>query len=685
MKKTFMFTAIIACLFAIPNSANAQKDNKNKEEFKYVIDEFADIKVMRYQIPNWEDLSLKQQEYLYYLAEASKCGRDILWDQHYKYNLTIRKTLENILASYSGEREGEHWDNFIVYAKRVFFSNGIHHHYAEDKIMPIFPKTFFQTLIESSNARTFPMDKGEKLNNFSSRITDIIFSPKIAPKRKESDKNKDIVAASSVNFYEGVTRIEVEDFYSKKVSPDKDRPLSFGLNTKIIKENGKIVEKAYKLDGMYSEAIKEILYWLEKAAKVAENDNQRKYIDLLIQYYKTGDLKTWDDYNVAWASDIESQCDFVNGFIENYTDPLGMKSSWEAVVNFKDIEATKRTEIISSNAQWFEDRSPVAEKYKKKEVKGVSAKVINAVMLGGDCYPTPPIGINLPNADWIRKEYGSKSVTIANISSAYEQASLESPKGALQEFAASQEEIELAKKFGGLSGDLHTDLHECLGHGSGQLLAGTNPNALADYSSSLEEARADLFALYYMMDPYLIEIGLIPDLGVGRTAYDSYLRNGLLTQYARIEFGKTVNQAHMQARKLISSFAFERGEKSGAVVKYQKNGKTYFQIKDHDQVRKIFGELLAIIQDIKSRGDYQAGKDLIEKYAVHIDPVLHQEVIDRYRKLNIKPYGGFVNPEITPIANKEGKIIKYKVTYPTDFLKQQLQYGKNYSFLPTIN
>ena len=477
-----MFTAIIACLFAIPNSANAQKDNKNKEEFKYVIDEFADIKVMRYQIPNWEDLSLKQQEYLYYLAEASKCGRDILWDQHYKYNLTIRKTLENILASYSGEREGEHWDNFIVYAKRVFFSNGIHHHYAEDKIMPIFPKTFFQTLIESSNARTFPMDKGEKLNNFSSRITDIIFSPKIAPKRKESDKNKDIVAASSVNFYEGVTRIEVEDFYSKKVSPDKDRPLSFGLNTKIIKENGKIVEKAYKLDGMYSEAIKEILYWLEKAAKVAENDNQRKYIDLLIQYYKTGDLKTWDDYNVAWASDIESQCDFVNGFIENYTDPLGMKSSWEAVVNFKDIEATKRTEIISSNAQWFEDRSPVAEKYKKKEVKGVSAKVINAVMLGGDCYPTPPIGINLPNADWIRKEYGSKSVTIANISSAYEQASLESPKGALQEFAASQEEIELAKKFGGLSGDLHTDLHECLGHGSGQLLAGTTPHALAKTS-----------------------------------------------------------------------------------------------------------------------------------------------------------------------------------------------------------
>lgn len=680
-----MFTAILACLFAIPNVGKAQKDNTKETEFKYVIDEFADIKVMRYKIPNWDDLSIEQQEYLYYLAEAAKCGRDILWDQHYKYNLTVRRTLENILSTYKGKREGKEWDEFVVYAKRVFFSNGIHHHYSEDKIMPTFSKAFFQTLITSSTPNTFPLNKGEKINVFSSRITDIIFNPKVAPVRKETDKTRDIVANSAVNFYEGVTREEAEKFYNEKVSPDANRPLSYGLNSKLMKEDGKIIEKTYKVGGMYSEAIKEVLHWLEKAAKVAENENQRNYIKLLIEYYKTGDLKTWDDYNVAWASDIESQCDFVNGFIENYIDPLGMKSSWEAVVNFKDLEATKRTEIISNNAQWFEDHSPIAQEYKKKEVKGVSAKVINAVMLGGDCYPTPPIGINLPNADWIRKEYGSKSVTIANISSAYDLASLESPKGALQEFAASEEEIELAKKYSSLSGDLHTDMHECLGHGSGQLLEGTPSGALADYSSSLEEARADLFALYYMMDPYMIEIGLIPDLGVGRAAYDSYLRNGLLTQYARIEFGKTVNQAHMQARKLISTYAFERGQESGAVIRFQKGGKTYFQIKDHNEVRKIFGELLAKIQDIKSRGDYEAGKDLIDKYAVKIEPVLHQEIIDRYKKLNIKPYGGFVNPEITPIANKEGKIIKYELSYPKDFLKQHLQYGKHYSFLPTIN
>lgn len=680
-----MFTAILACLFAIPNVGKAQKDNTKETEFKYVIDEFADIKVMRYKIPNWDDLSIEQQEYLYYLAEAAKCGRDILWDQHYKYNLTVRRTLENILSTYKGKREGKEWDEFVVYAKRVFFSNGIHHHYSEDKIMPTFSKAFFQTLITSSTPNTFPLNKGEKINVFSSRITDIIFNPKVAPVRKETDKTRDIVANSAVNFYEGVTREEAEKFYNEKVSPDANRPLSYGLNSKLMKEDGKIIEKTYKVGGMYSEAIKEVLHWLEKAAKVAENENQRNYIKLLIEYYKTGDLKTWDDYNVAWASDIESQCDFVNGFIENYIDPLGMKSSWEAVVNFKDLEATKRTEIISNNAQWFEDHSPIAQEYKKKEVKGVSAKVINAVMLGGDCYPTPPIGINLPNADWIRKEYGSKSVTIANISSAYDLASLESPKGALQEFAASEEEIELAKKYSSLSGDLHTDMHECLGHGSGQLLEGTPSGALADYSSSLEEARADLFALYYMMDPYMIEIGLIPDLGVGRAAYDSYLRNGLLTQYARIEFGKTVNQAHMQARKLISTYAFERGQESGAVIRFQKGGKTYFQIKDHNEVRKIFGELLAKIQDIKSRGDYEAGKDLIDKYAVKIEPVLHQEIIDRYKKLNIKPYGGFVNPEITPVANKEGKIIKYELSYPKDFLKQHLQYGKHYSFLPTIN
>ncbi len=679
-----MLGAIIACLFATTNVVKAQKDKKDEKQFKYIIDEFADVKVMRYQILNWDDLTLKQQEYLYYLSEAAKCGRDILWDQNYKYNLTVRRTIENIFASYKGKREGKDWDNFVVYSKRVFFSNGIHHHYAEDKIMPLFNKKYFESLINESSPKGFPTNKGEKIKDFALRISDIISNPNIAPKRKETDKSKDIVANSAVNFYEGVTREEVEALYKDMPNKDTKHPLSLGLNSKVVKE-GKAVEKVYKLGGMYSNAIKEIVYWLDKANQVAENDNQKKYTSLLIDFYKTGNLKTWDDYNILWASDVSSQCDYVNGFIEDYNDPLGMKATWEAMVDFKDEEATKRTEIISSNAQWFEDNSPVAKEYKKKEVKGVSAKVINAVMLGGDCFPTPPIGINLPNADWIRKEYGSKSVTIANLSSAYDKAALESPKGALQEFAANEEEIELAKKYGSIASDLHTDLHECLGHGSGQLLPGVSSSALADYSSALEEARADLFALYYIIDPHLIEIGLIPELAVGQAEYDAYLRNGLLSQYARIEFGKTVTQAHMQDRKLISTYAYEKGKESGAIVKFQKDGKTYFQIKDYKVVREIFGELLAKIQDIKSRGDYEAGKELIEKYAVHIDPVLHQEILDRYRKLKIKPYGGFVNPEITPIANKEGKIIKYKVTYPTDFLKQQLQYGKNYSFLPVIN
>lgn len=680
-----MFTAMVACLFAATDNVKAQKERKEEKEFKYVIDEFADVKVMRYQVPAWDKLTLKQQEYLYYLSEAAKCGRDIFWDQNYKYNLTIRKTIENIFSSYKGKRQGKDWDDFVVYSKRVFFSNGIHHHYAEDKIMPLFSKKYFESLIKESSLNGFPTNKGENIKDFTLRVSDLILNPNIASKRKETDKGKDIIANSAVNFYEGVTREEVENFYKSKENEDKKRPISIGLNSKVVKEGNTTVEKVYKVDGMYSKAIKEIVYWLDKANQVAENDNQKKYTSLLIEYYKTGDLKTWDDYNILWASDVTSQCDYVNGFIEDYNDPLGMKATWESVVNFKDMEATKRTELISSNAQWFEDNSPVSPEYKKKEVKGVSAKVINAVMLGGDCFPTPPIGINLPNADWIRKEYGSKSVTIANLSSAYDKAALESPKGALQEFAATEEEIELAKKYGSLASDLHTDLHECLGHGSGQLLPGTSSSALADYSSALEEARADLFALYYIMDPYLVEIGLIPSLEVGQTEYDSYIRNGLLGQYARIEFGKTVTQAHMQDRKLISTYTYERGKESGAIVKFQRDGKTYYQIKDYKAVREIFGELLAKIQDIKSRGDYEAGKELIEKYAVHIDPVLHQEILDRYRKLNIKPYGGFVNPEITPIANKEGKIIKYEISYPNDFLKQQLQYGKNYSFLPVIN
>lgn len=680
-----MITTIAMCLMAIPEIGRAQKPNLSDKNFKYLIDEFADIKVMRYQVHGWDELNLEQKIYLYYLSEAAKCGRDILWDQNYKYNLTVRRTLENIITTYSGKKQGEDWDKFILYAKRVFFSNGIHHHYAEDKIMPGCSKPYFSELMAKSNIKNFPTDKGENLQLFQKRIENIIFNPNIAPMRKESDKTKDIVSSSSVNFYEGVTRDEVEEFYAEIRSPNLDKPWSEGINSKLIKKDGKITEISYSLDGMYSSAIKEIIYWLELANSVAENEVQMEYTNKLIEYYHTGDLQAWDDYNVAWAKDNNSQIDFVNGFIETYGDPLGIKATWESVVNFKDLEATKRTQTISENAQWFEDNSPVNPMFKKKEVKGVSAKVINAVMLGGDCYPTPPIGINLPNADWIRKEYGSKSVTIANLSSAYEKAALESPKGALQEFSSSIEEVERSKKFGSLAGDLHTDLHECLGHGSGQLLPGTSPGALADYSSSLEEARADLFALYYVMDPKMIELGLIPSQQVGMAEYDSYIRNGLLVQYARIEFGKTVNQAHMQARKLISTYAYEKGRKDNIIEKIQKEGKTYFRINDHNKLRRIFGELLAKIQEIKSTGNYDEGKNLIETYAVNIDKVLHQEILERYKKLNLKPYGGFVNPEITPVANKEGKIIDYKISYPDNFLLQQLQYGKNYSFLPNIN
>lgn len=685
MKKLMMFTAIAACLFAHPDGAKAQTKTPEKE-FKYLIDEFADIKVMRYKVEGWDKLTLDQKEYIYYLSEAAKCGRDILWDQNYKYNLTIRRTLENILSTYSGKKKGEDWDKFVLYAKRVFFSNGIHHHYAEDKIMPTFTKVYFSTLMSKSNQKNFPLEEKENFASFSSKIENLIFNPNIASKRKETDKSKDIIANSAVNFYEGLTRDEVVKFYSDRKSPNPDRPWSIGLNSKLVKnKGGEIEERVYSQNGMYSQAIKEIIFWLEKANQVTENDEQREYTNMLIEYYRSGELSLWDDYNIAWARDTESQVDFVNGFIEDYNDPLGMKATWESVVNFKDLEATKRTEAISSRAQWFEDNSPVSAEFKKKEVRGVSAKVINAAMLGGDCFPTPPIGINLPNADWIRKEYGSKSVTIANLSAAYDKAALESPKSALLEFAASEKEINISKKYGSLASDLHTDLHECLGHGSGQLLPNTSPGALADNSSSLEEARADLFALYYVIDPVMVEMGIMPSTEVGYAEYDSYIRNGLLTQYARIEFGKDVTQAHMQARKLIATYAFERGQEREVISKIEKNGKTYFQINDYDALRKIFGELLAKIQEIKSTGNYDAGKELIEKYAVRIDPVIHKEVLDRYQKLGIKPYGGFVNPEITPVADQNGRTIDFKVTYPDNFLLQQLQYGKKYSFLPTIN
>ena len=669
-----VFGMLTAC-----SNPKKQADSCQNQGFKYLVDEFADIKIMRYQIPEWDGLTLQQKEYLYYLGEAAKCGRDIIADQNFKYNLTIRKTLEAILESYNGNRACEDYNNFVVYAKRVFFSNGIHHHYAEDKFFPEISQEYFAELVKNSDTSLLPLAKNETVDDFLAFITPVIFDKDLYKTRRSNED--DIIVNSSVNMYKGfITKQEVEQFYDAQRNPDDAQPISYGLNSRLIKENGVLKEEVYKVDGLYGPALQKIVYWLEKANAVAENDAQKKYTELLIDYYKTGDLKTWDEYNIAWVLDSVSRIDFVNGFIEDYGDPMGMKATWEAVVNFKDLDATKRSSVISQNAQWFEDNSPVDERFKKKECKGVSAKGIIVTTLAGDCFPSPPIGINLPNADWIRRDYGSKSVTITNLMDAYDKAANESPKSVLSEFAYSQEEINICKKYGAHSDVVHTDLHECLGHGSGQLLPTTLPNSLKEYSSTLEEARADLFGLYYCADPKLVELGIMPDSECYKAEYYGFIRNGLLSQLARIELGKNVTESHMQDRKLISEWCYEHGKKDNVIEKKIKDGKTYFVINDFEKLRGLFGELLAEIQRIKSEGDYEAGKNLVETYAVKIDPVLHKEVKERYDALNLKPYGGFINPDIVPVV-KNDKVVDYKVKYPDDFLQQHLDYGEKYSFL----
>ena len=651
------------------------KDGAVKEEpFKYLADEFADLKVIRYKIPGWDSLTFQQKEYIYHLSEAAKAGRDIFWDQNFKHGIKIRKTLEGIFENYKGEKESADWKEFVVYAKRVFFSNGIHHHYAEEKFLPGCSQEYFAKLMDESGQ-----------SELKEEMIPMLFDPALYPYRKNITGSGDLLLGSSVNFYDGVSREEAEAFYDKMVDPKDGTPVSYGLNSRLVKRDGKIVEEVYKVGGLYGPAIEKVIEHLEKASAVAENDIQRGYIAKLIEYYRTGDLNTWDEYNVAWVKDTDSQVDFINGFIENYNDPLSFKATWESVVNFKDIEASKRTEIISNNAQWFEDNSPVSPEYKKREVKGVSAKVITVAQLGGDCHPTSPLGINLPNADWIRKEHGSKSVTIANISEAYDKAADEAPKSLTTEFSWDEAEIKLVKEFGSLTGNLHTDMHECLGHASGQLRPGTAAGALKDHSSALEEARADIFALYYVADNKLVELGLLPNADAYKAEYISYIRNGLMTQLVRIELGKTVTQAHMQGRKLISEWCFEKGKGAGengvdVIEKRVRDNKTYFVINDYAKLRDLFGQLLNELQRIKSEGDYAAGKALIETYAVNIDQALHKEIKDRYASLNLKPYGGFINPDITPVE-KDGKVVDYKVEYPADFLQQMLDYGKKYSFL----
>ncbi len=639
-------------------------------QFKYSIDEFADIEVLRYQIPGWEDLTLQQKEYIYHLCEAAKSGRDITWDQNFAYNLEIRHLLENILEDYKGERNGEAWDAFLVYAKRVFFSNGIHHHYANDKILPGCSRDYFASLAQAVGAEP----------ERTAGLLEVIFNPDLYPTLQYQGTDKDLVQASAVNFYDGVTAQEVNDFYAKMEDPDDPHPISYGLNSKLVKKDGWIVELPWRADGLYGPAIKTIIGHLEAAREVAENDIQKKYIDELIEYYRTGDLRMWDQYNITWVGDTQSDVDFVNGFIEDYDDPLGRKASWEGIVNFRDREASKRTELISGNAQWFEDHSPIDPRFKKKEVKGVSAKVINVAVIAGDNYPATAIGINLPNADWIRKEHGSKSVTIANITDAYALASEQRPKSVLSEFAWDQAEIDLCKQYGNVTDNLHTDLHECLGHGSGQLLPGTPANALKEFTSTLEEARADLFGLYYMADPKLVELGLLDSPEAYKASYMSYIRNGIMTQFSRVELGKQNTEAHMQNRKLIADWCYEHGQADNVIEKKVRDGKTYFVINDFEKLRGLFGELLAEIQRIKSEGDYEAGKALVQKYAVNIDPELHKEVLERYASLGLKPYRGFINPDIVPVV-KDGEVVDYQVVYGDDFLQQQLQYGKQYRTL----
>ena len=669
MNKILKMTALTAVAAAAVScgSGNVQQQDK---EFKYLIDEFADLKIMRYQIPGWDRLTLQQKEYVYHLGEAAKYGRDIIWDQHGKYNLRIRKVLENILENYKGDRSVKEFEDFTVYAKRVFFSNGIHHHYAEDKIFPDCPKEYFRSLMEScGNASEADV------------LLEIIYDPNIFPQRKSTDSKGDIVAQSAVNFYEGVTRKEVEDFYHEMTDPDDPHPVSYGLNSKVVKgEDGKVKEEVYRIGGLYSSALEKITEELGKAAAVAESDLQKQYIASLIKYYQTGDLKLWDEYNIQWVKDTLGTVDFVNGFVEDYSDPLGRKASWEALVNIKDHDASERTTVISENAQWFEDNSPVDPAFKKKTVKGVSAKVINATTLAGDCYPATPIGINLPNADWIRKEFGSKSVTIANITHAYDKAAQESPKSTLNEFAWDEKEIADAKKYLSITDEIHTDLHECLGHGSGQILPGVSPNSLKEYSSALEETRADLFGLYYMADPKLVELGILPDMEAYKAQYSNFIRNGLMVQFSRVELGRKNTEAHMQNRKLIAEWCYEKGLKDNVIEKKVRDGKTYFVVNDFEALRGLFGSLLAEVQRIKSEGDYKAGKKLVEKYAVDIDPELHKEVKERYEALGLKPYGGFVNPEIVPVT-KAGKVVDYVVEYPDNYLEQMLKYGREYSTL----
>ena len=660
-----------------------EKEIKEEKTFDYTVEQFADLQLLRYVVHGFEDLSLEQKELVYYLSQAALEGRDILFDQNGKYNLVIRRMLETVYTDYQGNRADADFVNLEIYLKRVWFSNGIHHHYASDKFVPAFTPEFFRTALKNVDAAKLPLADGETVDTLCDRIFPVIFDPKVMSKRVNQADGEDLVLTSAANYYDGVTQQEAEEFYNALKNPADDQPVMFGMNSRLVKENGQVQEKVWKSGGLYGAAIDKIICWLEKAFEVAENEVQRAVIEKLIRFYKEGDLHTFDEYSILWVKDLDSRVDFVNGFIESYGDPLGMKASWESIVNFKDLEATKRTETISANAQWFEDHSPVDKQFKKDEVKGVSAKVITAAILAGDLYPATAIGINLPNSNWIRSHHGSKSVTIGNITDAYNKAA--HGNGFNEEFVYSDAELQLIDKYADLTGELHTDLHECLGHGSGKLLPGVDPDALKAYGSTIEEARADLFGLYYVADPKLVELGLTPNEDAYKAEYYTYLMNGLMTQLVRIEPGNNVEEAHMRNRQLIARWVFEKGAADKVVELVKKDGKTYVVVNDYEKLRELFGELLSEIQRIKSTGDYQGAHDLVENYAVKVDPALHAEVLERYKKLNLAPYKGFVNPKYEAVVDAAGKITDVKVTYDEGYAEQMLRYSKDYSNLPSIN
>ena len=675
MKKSFLAAAMAAMALV---SVSCSSDKKTETaEFNYKVDRFADIEILRYKVTDFENLTPKQKELVYYLTEAALYGRDILTDQNGKYNLAIRTTLEEIYKNFNGDKESADYKGFVEYLKQVWFANGIHHHYSTDKFVPKFSQDFFKAEVAKLAPESLPLAESQTVDAFVAELVPIIFDPTVMAKRVNQADGQDLIQTSANNYYDGVTQAEVEQFYAAMKDPKDTTPISYGLNSRLVKKDGKVQEEVYKVGGRYSAAIEKIVENLKKAQAVAENEQQKAHIGKLIEYYTTGNLKTFDEYSILWVEDVVSTVDFINGFIESYGDPLGLKGAWESIVNFKNEKASHRTEVISANAQWFEDHSPVDARFKKDSVKGVTAKVITAAILAGDAYPATPIGINLPNANWIRAAHGSKSVTIENITEAYDQAS--HGNGFNEEFVIDKETGDLMDKYLFIVDNLHTDLHECLGHGSGKLLLGVHDDALKEHGSTLEETRADLFALYYLADPKLLELGLVDNKDAYKAEYYKYILNGMMTQLMRIEYGKNIEESHMRNRQLISMWAYENGKAENVIELVKKDGKTFIKINDYEKLRGLFGKLLAEVQRIKSEGDYAAGKKLVEDYAVKVNPEIHKEVLERYGKLDIAPYKGFVNPVYTAVKDAEGNITDVTVDYSEGYVEQMLRYSKDYS------